>query len=70
MKTYTPHQIGIKRIKYSETLDKMKQPTVPTPPVSEETVENNVAQDEFDTVDHLIELHGHIIGMCLSPDQR
>jgi hypothetical protein len=27
-------------------------------------------EDMYDSVDHLIELHGHIIGMCLSPDQR
>lgn len=24
----------------------------------------------YDSVDHLIELHGHIIGMKLSPDHR
>jgi hypothetical protein len=26
--------------------------------------------DRFDSVDHIIDLHGHIIGMCLSPDHR
>lgn len=26
--------------------------------------------DRFDTVDHVIDLHGHIIGMGLSPDHR
>lgn len=26
--------------------------------------------DRFDPVDHLIDLHGHIIGMGLSPDHR
>ena len=26
--------------------------------------------DQFDRVDHVIDLHGHIIGMCLSPNQR
>lgn len=26
--------------------------------------------DKFDKVDHLIDLHGHIIGMGLSPDHR
>ena len=25
---------------------------------------------KFTNVDHYIELHGHIIGMCLSPDHR
>lgn len=26
--------------------------------------------DKFDEVDHLIDLHGHIVGMSLSPDHR
>lgn len=26
--------------------------------------------DKFDKIDHLIDLHGHIIGMGLSPDHR
>ena len=26
--------------------------------------------DRFDKVDHIIDLHGHIIGMGLSPDHR
>ena len=26
--------------------------------------------DRFDTIDHVIDLHGHIIGMGLSPDHR
>lgn len=26
--------------------------------------------DKFDKVDHIIDLHGHIIGMGLSPDHR
>ena len=26
--------------------------------------------DRFDAIDHIIDLHGHIIGMSLSPDHR
>ena len=67
MKTYTPHQIGIKKIGILE--DKFRKEggddLMPN-------VENNVhnPDQDPDTIDHLIELHGHIIGMCLSPDHR
>ena len=27
-------------------------------------------KDKFDQIDHVFDMHGHIIGMCLSPDQR
>lgn len=34
-------------------------------------VQNVIAEGtEYDEVDHLIDLHGHIIGMALSPDHR
>jgi F-box/WD-40 domain protein 5 len=84
-KTYTPHQIGFKRIKpvsFPRKLD-------PGPSLRERLAErerekqnaalprpepNWLAYDEvadkFDKVDHLIDLHGHIIGMGLSPDHR
>ncbi|XP_075212397.1 F-box and WD repeat domain containing 5 isoform X2 [Lycorma delicatula] len=89
-KTYTPHQIGLKRIKrvtFPRILD-------PGPSLSERIAErrrkrerdrNNIGSnhhpdpdwlnyqavaDRFDTVDHVIDLHGHIIGMGLSPDHR
>ncbi|OAD58000.1 F-box/WD repeat-containing protein 5 [Eufriesea mexicana] len=55
-KTYTPHQVGFKRIK------NFKFPTRLDPGQS--------LPDQFDKVDHLIDLHGHIIGMGLSPDHR
>lgn len=71
-KTYTPHQIGIKKV---QSLEAMRYKNV------EETGEGvrlmpNVEDSQpgsplkFDEVDHLIELDGHIIGMCLSPDHR
>lgn len=71
-KTYTPHQIGIKKV---QSLEAMRYENV------EETGEGvrlmpNVEDSQpgsplkFDEVDHLIELDGHIIGMCLSPDHR
>ncbi|KAK3088736.1 hypothetical protein FSP39_023151 [Pinctada imbricata] len=65
-KTYTPHQIGIKRIKAVEKITKNGVQVLPN-------VEENLHgmdRADFDDVDHTIDLHGHIIGMCLSPDHR
>ncbi|XP_077478127.1 F-box/WD repeat-containing protein 5 [Stigmatopora argus] len=57
--TYSPHQIGIKRIKPD-------QMTTCGPVLGEER-----SDDEFfDSLDHVIDIHGHIIGMGLSPDNR
>ncbi|XP_072228444.1 F-box/WD repeat-containing protein 5 [Leuresthes tenuis] len=57
--TYSPHQIGIKRIK-------PEQMTTSGPVLGEER-----SSDEFfDSLDHVIDIHGHIIGMGLSPDHR
>ncbi|XP_061554120.1 F-box/WD repeat-containing protein 5 [Phycodurus eques] len=57
--TYSPHQIGIKRIKPD-------QMTTSGPVLGEER-----SSDEFfDSLDHVIDIHGHIIGMGLSPDNR
>lgn len=85
IKTYTPHQIGVKRIRSLEAERKMNMPrntvnelpnTSMAPPqfhLLPDIAENQGAlnqDEEFDSVDHLIELHGHIIGMCLTPDHR
>ncbi|KAL2100398.1 hypothetical protein ACEWY4_004792 [Coilia grayii] len=57
--TYSPHQIGIKRIMPD-------QMTTSGPVLGEER-----STDEFfDSLDHVIDIHGHIIGMGLSPDHR
>ncbi|XP_005720537.1 F-box/WD repeat-containing protein 5 [Pundamilia nyererei] len=57
--TYSPHQIGIKRIR-------PEQMTTSGPVLGEER-----SSDEFfDSLDHVIDIHGHIIGMGLSPDHR
>lgn len=87
-RTYTPHQVGFKRIK------KVSFPSRLDPGLSlgERIAVRNQARarflsgaraqpepnwldyesvaDRFDAVDHVIDLHGHIIGMCLSPDHR
>ncbi|XP_050697286.1 F-box/WD repeat-containing protein 5-like isoform X2 [Eriocheir sinensis] len=85
-KTYSPHQIGFKRIK------KFTIPTVlEAGPCLRERIQQrdhqrelrelglfqdpnwldfNSVADRFDTIDHLIDLNGHIIGMGLSPDHR
>ncbi|KDR15186.1 F-box/WD repeat-containing protein 5 [Zootermopsis nevadensis] len=66
-KTYTPHQIGFKRIKSVSFPCKLD----PGPSLREPNwlVYEEVA-NKFDKVDHLIDLHGHIVGMGLSPDHR
>lgn len=40
------------------------------PAVELDWLDYEAVQDRFDKVDHLIDLHGHIIGMGLSPDHR
>ncbi|KAH8404989.1 hypothetical protein KR215_008256 [Drosophila sulfurigaster] len=85
-KTFTPHQIGFKRIRsvyFPKKLD-------PGPTLKERIAAKRAAQqqqqqnprndpdwwdyesvkDRFDEVDKVIDLHGHIIGMSLSPDHR
>lgn len=57
--TYSPHQIGIKQIL-------PHQMTTAGPVLGEE----RNSERFFDSLDHVIELHGHIIGMGLSPDHR
>ncbi|KAM3873934.1 F-box/WD repeat-containing protein 5 [Diretmus argenteus] len=57
--TYSPHQIGIKRIMPD-------QMTTCGPVLGEE----RSSEDFFDSLDHVIDIHGHIIGMGLSPDHR
>ncbi|GAB1600846.1 F-box/WD WD repeat-containing 5 [Argonauta hians] len=71
-KTYTPHQIGIKKIQsleavHYENVEESEDGVRLLP-----NVEDNQpgSPHKFDEVDHLIELDGHIIGMCLSPDHR
>ncbi|KAK9509967.1 hypothetical protein O3M35_004847 [Rhynocoris fuscipes] len=77
-KTYTPHQIGFKRIK------KVRFPKVlqAGPSVKERIakhkerlslgsqIQPGPGQQTCDDIDHVIDLEGHIIGMALSPDQR
>uniref|UniRef100_A0ABM5F6L7 F-box/WD repeat-containing protein 5 isoform X2 n=1 Tax=Pogona vitticeps TaxID=103695 RepID=A0ABM5F6L7_9SAUR len=57
--TYTPHQIGIKQIL-------PHQMTTAGPVLGEE----RQSEKFFDSLDHIIDIHGHIIGMGLSPDHR
>lgn len=83
-KTYTPHKVGFKRIKlvtFPRRLDpgpslreriaqqKRERERQNTPSMEDWLNYESVA-DKFDKIDHLIDLHGHIIGMGLSPDHR
>jgi len=86
--TYTPHQIGFKKVKPF----KFKSRLDPGPSLQDRLVEykrrkvleQHGVEDEdpvdyadfpsvanrFDAMDAVINLHGHIIGMTLSPDHR
>ncbi|KAF8766584.1 F-box/WD repeat-containing protein 5-like [Argiope bruennichi] len=80
--TYTPHQIGFKRIKPFKFAERITEtPTLlqrlaereernSNPTVSPNWHDEETIMHYFDQVDHLIDLHGHIIGMGLSPDHR
>ncbi|XP_075415889.1 F-box/WD repeat-containing protein 5 [Tenrec ecaudatus] len=57
--TYSPHQIGIKQLL-------PHQMTTAGPVLGEE----RGADEFFDSLDHVIDVHGHVIGMGLSPDHR
>ncbi|XP_068151561.1 F-box/WD repeat-containing protein 5 [Drosophila tropicalis] len=85
-KTFTPHQIGLKRIRNVNFPKKLD----PGPSLRERIAAKKLAEqqqqehprtdpdwwdyesvkDRFDQVDKVIDLHGHIIGMALSPDHR
>ncbi|XP_061460281.1 F-box/WD repeat-containing protein 5 isoform X2 [Rhineura floridana] len=56
---FSPHQIGIKQIL-------PHQMTTAGPVLGEE----RHSEKFFDSLDHVIDFHGHIIGMGLSPDHR
>uniref|UniRef100_A0A8C3X647 F-box/WD repeat-containing protein 5 n=1 Tax=Catagonus wagneri TaxID=51154 RepID=A0A8C3X647_9CETA len=57
--TYSPHQIGVKQIQ-------PHQMTTAGPVLGE----GRGPDAFFDALDHVIDVHGHIIGMGLSPDNR
>lgn len=85
-KTYTPHQIGFKKItnvNFPRRLDpgptlkerialrdRQRELENETPPMEANWANYEAVADRFDKVDKLIDLHGHIIGMGLSPDHR
>ncbi|XP_012272975.1 F-box/WD repeat-containing protein 5 isoform X2 [Orussus abietinus] len=86
-KTYTPHQVGFKRIKpvnFPRRLDpgpslrerlaqrerERERQNNGSPRPEPNWLDYDSVADRFDKVDHLIDLHGHIIGMGLSPDHR
>ncbi|GIX69712.1 hypothetical protein CDAR_477981 [Caerostris darwini] len=79
--TYTPHQIGFKKIKPFKFAERVTETPNLVQRIAERQERSNASNfpnwhDEqsvmqyFDKVDHVIDLHGHIIGMGLSPDHR
>lgn len=85
-KTFTPHQVGFKRIRnvfFPKKLDPgptlkeriaakraAEQQQQQTPRNDPDWWDYESVKDRFDQVDKVIDLHGHIIGMSLSPDHR
>ena len=67
--TYTPHQIGIKRMPCSAAELMFKQHAHEADRETQDFGQNDEDADD-DVVDVSVELHGHIIGMNLSPDHR
>ncbi|EZA56327.1 hypothetical protein DMN91_010047 [Ooceraea biroi] len=84
-KTYTPHKVGFKRIKlvsFPRRLDpgpslreriaqrQRERERQNSASMDTDWLDYEAVADKFDKIDHLIDLHGHIIGMGLSPDHR
>lgn len=85
-KTYIPHQIGFKFVhhvnfpKFLERGPSLKERIATKklertlrnaePRVEPDWLDFDAVADHFDPVDELIDLHGHIVGMALSPDHR
>ncbi|KAK7471600.1 hypothetical protein BaRGS_00035763, partial [Batillaria attramentaria] len=73
--TYTPHLIGIKRMRLQDVLGERAE-NGELDPAGEVRLLPNVDENlqgmdrPRDDVDHMINMHGHIVGMALSPDHR
>lgn len=74
--TYTPHLIGIKRIRVEDVIGFKNSRENLISPDGEVRLLPDVDQNlqgmdrPKDNVDHVINMHGHIVGMALSPDHR
>jgi hypothetical protein len=64
--TYTPHQVAIKRISMRRCVTGRLIPDAG----SDLPNNNALADDSYDQPDRVFEMHGHITGMALSPDDR
>lgn len=85
-RTYTPHQVGFKlvhHVNFPKTLERgpslkeriaiKKQERMlqnSEPRIEPDWLDYEAVADHFDPVDAIIDLHGHILGMGLSPDHR
>lgn len=80
--TYIPHQIGIKKIKPFKFVERIAttpslaqriaehQERLQFPEPSPDWNDEETVDHLFDQADVVIDIHGHIIGMGLSPDHR
>ena len=82
-KSYTPHEIGFKYVTEQDLPIESELGTTLIERVRERQIEHEqqnaieeadipelINAENFDNIDHIIDLHGSIIGMALSPDQR
>ena len=67
--TFTPHQVAVKRMPCSAA-ELLSQQRVREDDIETQDFGPNEDDADDDNVDETIELHGHIIGMNLSPDHR
>ena len=67
--TFTPHQVAIKRMPRSAA-ELLSQQSVRENDIETRDFGPNEDDADDDAVDETVELHGHIIGMNLSPDHR
>ncbi|GFR76643.1 F-box/WD repeat-containing protein 5 [Elysia marginata] len=68
--TFTPHKIGIKRMKWTDFhKGKMTVRRGSLLPRVIENLQNGGDPIKQDEPDHSIEMHGHIVGLRVSPDQ-
>ncbi|RUS87208.1 hypothetical protein EGW08_005048, partial [Elysia chlorotica] len=70
-KTFTPHKIGIKRMKWEDfSKGEVKARRVSMLPRVMDNLQNGAEPTRRDEPDHSIEMHGHIVGLRVAPDQR
>ncbi|KAH6947674.1 hypothetical protein HPB50_020713 [Hyalomma asiaticum] len=73
--TYVPHQVGFKHIKPFRLAEPQEEPSSFLQRIARQQEKRRVPPGPFyrspsDVIDHLVDIHGHIIDMAISPDHR